>query len=122
VVDGAGATSIEVLEGVGITGAGTEVVEATETEVEVVEALGALEWKNWCPCLLSLVVVVETVVSSALAQTVIVTGTVTMSVSISVTQTTSRLLRGAALAMAPKSAEAAMIPKDFILIMMLREA
>jgi hypothetical protein len=120
VVDGAGATSIEVLEGVGTTGAGTEVVEAIETRVEVVEALGALEWKNWCPCLLS-VVVDETVVSSALAQTVIVTGTVTMSVSISVTQTTSRLLRGAALAMAPKSAEAAMIPKDFILIMMLKE-
>jgi len=69
------------------------------------------------------VVVVEAVVvSSAPAQTVIVTGTVTMSVSISVTQTTSRLLRGAALAIAPKSAEAAIIPKDFILMVMLRKA
>jgi hypothetical protein len=66
-------------------------------------------------------VVVETaVVSTASAQTVMVTGTVTMSVAISVTQTTSRLARGAALAMAPKRAEPAMIPKDFILIMMIK--
>jgi hypothetical protein len=92
--------------------------ETTASGVEVVEAL---EWKNWCPCLLE-EVVVDTEVSSASAQTVIVTGTVTISVAISVTQTTSRLLRGAALAMAPKSAEAAMIPKDFILIMVIRKA